>query len=118
MSNETPILVTGAAGNVGSVGRSAVKLLRERDLPVRALVHRLDERSQALSEMGAELLVADLTDGRSKSIARLQEDVFWHEYLTTISSGYGYCGSRNKRNRRLRDSRQHLADDSLADDSN
>ena len=63
MSNETPILVTGAAGNVGSVGRSVVKLLRERDLPVRALVHRLDERSQALSEMGAELVVADLTNG-------------------------------------------------------
>ncbi|MGC2573807.1 MAG: NAD(P)H-binding protein, partial [Candidatus Nitrosopolaris sp.] len=63
MSNETPILVTGAAGSVGSVGRSVVKLLRERDLPVRALVHRLDERSQALSEMGAELLVADLTNG-------------------------------------------------------
>jgi NADPH:quinone reductase-like Zn-dependent oxidoreductase len=54
MSNDTPILVTGAAGNVGSVGRSVVKLLRERDIPVKALVHRLDERSQALSEMGAE----------------------------------------------------------------
>jgi NAD(P)H dehydrogenase (quinone) len=63
MSNNTPILVTGAAGNVGSVGRSVVKLLRERDLPVRALVHRLDERSQMLSEMGAELVVADLTNG-------------------------------------------------------
>jgi NAD(P)H dehydrogenase (quinone) len=63
MSNNTPILVTGAAGSVGSVGRSIVKLLRERDLPVRALVHRLDERSQALSEMGAELVVADLTNG-------------------------------------------------------
>ena len=48
MSNHTPILVTGAAGNVGSVGRVVVKLLRERDLPVRALVHRLDEGSQVL----------------------------------------------------------------------
>jgi NAD(P)H dehydrogenase (quinone) len=63
MSNNIPILVTGAAGNVGSVGRSVIKLLRERDLPVRAIVHRLDERSQALSEMGAELVVADLTNG-------------------------------------------------------
>jgi NAD(P)H dehydrogenase (quinone) len=62
MSNNTPILVTGAAGNVGSVGRGVVKLLRERDLQVRALVHRLDERSQVLSEMGAELVVADLTN--------------------------------------------------------
>src|SRR6476646_2960038 len=63
MSNNTPILVTGAAGNVGSVGRGVVKLLRERDLPVRALVHRLDERSEVFSEMGAELVIADLTNG-------------------------------------------------------
>ena len=63
MPNNTPILVTGAAGNVGSVGRDVVKLLRERDLQVRALVHRLDKRSQVLSEMGAELVVADLTNG-------------------------------------------------------
>jgi len=63
MSNNTPILVTGAAGNVGSVGKGVVKLLRERDLQVRALVHRLDERSQELSEMGAELVIADLTNG-------------------------------------------------------
>ena len=41
-----------------------VKFLRERDLPVRALVLRLDERSQALSEeTRAELVVADLTKG-------------------------------------------------------
>src|SRR5271169_4866392 len=63
MSITNPILVTGAAGNVGAVGRTIIKLLRERDLPVRALVHRLDERSQALSDMGAELVVADLTSG-------------------------------------------------------
>src|SRR5215472_2952875 len=63
MPKNATILVTGVPGNVGSVGRSVVKLLRERDLPVRALVRRLDERSQALSEMGAELVVADLTNG-------------------------------------------------------
>jgi NAD(P)H dehydrogenase (quinone) len=64
MPKNTPILVTGVPGNVGSVGGSVVKLLRERDLPVRALVLRLDERSQALSaETGAELVVADLTNG-------------------------------------------------------
>ena len=43
MPKNAPILVTGVPGNVGSVGGSVVKLLRERDLPVRALVHRLDE---------------------------------------------------------------------------
>ena len=70
MSKNTPILVTGAAGSVGSVGRNVIKLLRERDLPVRALVHRLDERSQALNEMGAELVVADLTNGARASLYR------------------------------------------------
>ena len=63
MSNNTPILVSGAAGNVGSVGRGVVKLLRDHDLQVRALVHHLDERSEVLSEMGAEIVIADLTNG-------------------------------------------------------
>jgi len=64
MPKNATILVTGVPGNVGSVGRSVVKLLRERDLPVRALVLRLDERSQALrEETGGELVVADLTNG-------------------------------------------------------
>src|SRR5437870_13453859 len=62
-SNNTPILVTGAAGNIGSVGTTIVRLLRERNLPVRALVHRIDERSDALRDMGAEVVVADLTNG-------------------------------------------------------
>jgi len=63
MVAKNPILVTGAAGNIGSVGRTIVKLLRNKDIPVKALVHRLDGRSQALSDMGAELVVADLTNG-------------------------------------------------------
>lgn len=63
MSEDNPILVTGAAGSIGSVGRSIVKLLREKQIPVRALVHRLDERSHALADMGADVVVADLTNG-------------------------------------------------------
>jgi NAD(P)H dehydrogenase (quinone) len=56
-----PILVTGAAGNVGGVGRTVVELLRQRDLPVRALVHREDERAARLRATGAEVVVGDLT---------------------------------------------------------
>ena len=44
MPVENPILVTGAAGSVGAVGRTVVELLRGRGLPVRALVRREDER--------------------------------------------------------------------------
>ncbi len=43
-----PILVTGAAGRVGGVGGLIVEALRRRDLPVRALVRRDDERADAL----------------------------------------------------------------------
>ena len=55
------ILVTGAGGGVGGVGPTVVELLRERDLPVRAMVHREDERAQALRDRGAEVTVGDLT---------------------------------------------------------
>ncbi|WP_093898058.1 NAD(P)H-binding protein [Streptomyces sp. Ncost-T10-10d] len=56
-----PILVTGAAGRVGAVGRSVVEGLRRRGLPVRAMVRSDDERAQALRATGAEVVVGDLT---------------------------------------------------------
>lgn len=58
------ILVTGAAGRVGAVGRTIVEILRQRELPVRALVRREDERADALRAIGAEVVVGDLTEGR------------------------------------------------------
>jgi uncharacterized protein YbjT (DUF2867 family) len=61
MSTGDPILVTGAAGSLGGVGRTVVELLRQRNLPVRALVRREDERAQALRSIGAEVVVGDLT---------------------------------------------------------
>ena len=68
MSTSDPILVTGAAGNLGGVGRTIVELLRQRNLPVRALVRREDERAQALRAIGAEVVVGDLT--RAADLAR------------------------------------------------
>jgi NAD(P)H dehydrogenase (quinone) len=61
MPVDAPILVTGAAGLVGGVGRAVVERLRNRDLPVRAFVHREDERAAALRATGAEVVVGDLT---------------------------------------------------------
>jgi len=57
-----PILVTGLPGQVGGVGRAVVDLLRQRGMPVRALVLRDDERASALRATGAEVVVADLTN--------------------------------------------------------
>ena len=68
MESNIPILVTGAAGGVGGVGNTIVEMLRQRGLPVRALVHRQDERSEALRATGAEVVVGDLT--RAEDMAR------------------------------------------------
>ncbi|CAF3980045.1 unnamed protein product [Rotaria sordida] len=56
-----PILITGAGGGVGSVSKIIVDLLRKQNLPVRALVRRDDDRAQALRELGAEVVIGDLT---------------------------------------------------------
>lgn len=58
-----PILVTGAAGGAqGSTGRRIAALLLEKGISVRAFVHTLDARSDALRELGAEVVQGDLLD--------------------------------------------------------
>jgi NAD(P)H dehydrogenase (quinone) len=62
MADNGPILVTGAAGQLGAVGRTVCGLLLERGLPVRAMVRREDERAAALRAAGAEVVVGDLLE--------------------------------------------------------
>src|SRR5207237_4503463 len=57
-----PILVTGAAGKLGAVGRTVTGLLLERGLPVRAMVRREDERAATLRAAGADVVVGDLLE--------------------------------------------------------
>src|SRR4051794_41899722 len=57
-----PVLVTGAAGQLGAVGRTVTDLLLARGLPVRALVRREDDRAAALRAAGAEVVVGDLLE--------------------------------------------------------
>jgi len=59
---EQPILVTGAAGRVGSVGLKIVQILRQKGLPVRAMVRHLDNRSEVLAKLGADIVQGDLTN--------------------------------------------------------
>jgi uncharacterized protein YbjT (DUF2867 family) len=60
------VLVTGAAGGTqGRTGRRVTELLRERDVPVRAMVRTLDERAEYLRGLGADVVVADFLDLRS-----------------------------------------------------
>src|SRR3974390_127796 len=61
-SHASPILVTGAAGAVGSIGRNVAEMLLAKGDKVRALVRREDERAEALRQLGAEVRQGDLTD--------------------------------------------------------
>ena len=61
MSQET-ILVTGAAGGIGSTAHAAIAILLEQGHQVRAMVRKLDVRSDRLRDMGAEIVVADMLD--------------------------------------------------------
>jgi uncharacterized protein YbjT (DUF2867 family) len=61
MSQET-ILVTGAAGGIGSTAHTAIAILLEQRHHVRAMVRKLDARADKLRDMGAEVVVADMLD--------------------------------------------------------
>jgi NAD(P)H dehydrogenase (quinone) len=62
MVDDGLILVTGAAGQVGSVGRILTGLLLDRKFRVRAMVRREDERAESLRAAGAEVVVGDLLE--------------------------------------------------------
>ncbi|MGA5464431.1 NAD(P)H-binding protein [Mycobacterium sp. NPDC050041] len=59
-------LISAATGQTGA---HAVRILRQDGLRVRALVHSLDARAEALADLGAEVVVGDLLDFASVSSA-------------------------------------------------
>ena len=61
MSPKT-IVVTGAAGGAGSTAQTAIATLLEQGHRVRAMVRKLDARSDALRDRGADVVVADMLD--------------------------------------------------------
>src|SRR6266852_9920077 len=62
MVDNGSILVTGAAGQLGSVGRTVTGLLLDRGFSVRAMVRREDERAAALRAAGAQVVIGDLLE--------------------------------------------------------
>jgi uncharacterized protein YbjT (DUF2867 family) len=74
--SEELFLITGATGKTGT---HTVRLLREKGLRVRALVHADDERSRRLADLGAEVVVGDLLDFPAVSSA-----------MAGVSAGY-FC---------------------------
>ena len=117
MSIDAPILVTGAAGRVGGVGREVVEILRRRGLPVRALVRSEDERSEALRAIGAEVVVGDLT--RAGDVARALKGCQRMYFGMSVSAPYleaTVTTAAVARARRPGGVGQHLADDRVANE--
>ena len=107
MSQET-ILVTGAAGGVGSTAHTAIAILLEQGHRVRAMVRKLDGRADTLRYMGAEIVVADMLDIiGARGHAKLLSGAFHHVDLAQLpGSGHQRCsrsvgsphgGARDKR---------------------
>jgi uncharacterized protein YbjT (DUF2867 family) len=61
-----PVLVTSAAGGrQGKTGRHVSEMLLKRGIPVRAFVHQIDDRSESLRALGADIFEGDFLDVRS-----------------------------------------------------
>jgi len=86
MNSKSPILVTGAAGQVGGIGGIVTRILLNRKIAVRAFVRRDDERAEALHRAGAEIFIGDLT--RPEDAARALESCQRIYFGMGVSSAY------------------------------
>ena len=86
MADNGLILVTGAAGQLGAVGRTVTGLLLDRGLPVRAMVRREDDRAAALRASGAEVVVGNLLE--PADVYRVVSGCRRVYFGMSVSSGY------------------------------
>src|SRR6266540_2026026 len=77
-TDDRPILVTGAAGQLGAVGRTVTGLLLARGLPVRAMVRRDDA--------GADVVVGDLLE--PSDVYRVVSGCRRAYFGMSVSAGY------------------------------
>jgi uncharacterized protein YbjT (DUF2867 family) len=86
VQHELPVLVTGAAGWIGSVGRMVTELLLTHGFRVRAQVRVNDERAAMLRDLGAEVVVGDLLD--LTAVHRAIEGCERLCFVMSVSPGY------------------------------
>ncbi|OBA61288.1 NmrA family transcriptional regulator [Mycobacterium sp. 1100029.7] len=77
MATEKLFLITAPAGNTGA---PTVKLLLDAGHRVRAFVHRIDHRSAALADLGAEIVEGDLLNFHAVSSAMTGVDAAYFCY--------------------------------------
>jgi uncharacterized protein YbjT (DUF2867 family) len=84
-------LITGAGGGSGGVSRRVVEALRLEGLPVRALVRRDDERAESLRDLGAEVVIGDLTS--TADVARAVDGVTRMFFNMSVSPEYVHASA-------------------------
>src|ERR1700741_4617788 len=89
-------LITGATG---ATGGNAAELLISQGFPVRALVHREDERSAGLRAKGAEIVVGDLLnlDHVSNALKGVEAASFVYPILPGLIEATEYFAQAAKR---------------------
>lgn len=95
------ILVAGATGKTGA---ATVRHLLAAGLPVRAMVHRLDGRSEALRALGVEVVAQDLHDyeGVSKALCDVQRAYFCAPLLrNALAAGTVFAAAAKDRHLEL-----------------
>ena len=90
-------LITGAAWASGRVSDSVVELLRGKGEPVRVVVHRDDARASRFRELGAQVVVADLTS--AVDVVEAMRDVTRMFFNAHISFDYLQAGRDRLRGR-------------------
>ena len=117
MVDHGPLLVTGAAGQLGAVGRTVTGLLLHSGIPVRAMVRREDDRSAALRKAGAEIVIGDLLEPSDvyRVVSGCRRVYFGMSRFSRVLGSDCHHGHRRPGTSR-RGLSQHVPDDGLPDE--
>src|ERR1700746_1248060 len=99
-THDSPILVTGAAGAIGAIGRNLTAMLLAKGHKGRALVRREDQRADALRRLRAYVVQGDLTDLASmhraiEGCARISDRV-WIDEMVAAMTMQDQIGNRDE----------------------
>ncbi len=93
----TEILITGATG---TTGRYALEHLLSKGKKVRAMVRKLDERSEELQALGVEVVQGDFLDivSLEKALSGIKRAYFLYPFIDHLPKAAGYFAQAARKN--------------------
>ncbi len=94
---KTEILITGATG---TTGKYTIENLIKKGVKVRAMVRTIDQRSENLQKMGAEIVQADFNnlDSLRNALKGIKKVYFCYPFIDNLPKGAGYFAKAAKEN--------------------